>query len=216
MKKSPFDSRFNKSKSLSDFLPSYKNSRSDCYQNYIYYVTKRFAGTGDICECCYQKTHHSRSFEASWKFDDLEAVSSLFTLSSLMVFIMGLCVDMIAIFTVKKMNKLQFSTLHIACPSCLKRIKLLRFLSKILQGTLTTLMVIGLIYLVGMIVAMFTVPQMISIYTGGIIFILCVFVILFAALVHKSEKIGLLGDLSKIAKKPILLESIKFHITYHS
>jgi hypothetical protein len=216
MKKSPFDSRFNKSKSLSDFLPSYKNNRSDCYQNYIDYVTKRFAGTGDICECCYQKTHHSRSFKASWKFDDLEAVSSLFTLSSLMVFIMGLCVDMIAIFTVKKMNKLQFSTLHIACYSCLKRIKLLRLLSKILQGTLTTLMVIGLIYLVGMVVAMFTVPQMISIYTGGIIFILCVFVILFAALVHKSEKIGLLGDLSKIAKKPILLDSIKFHTIYHS
>jgi hypothetical protein len=210
MQKSLFDNRFDKSKSLSDFLPSYKN-RSDCYQNYIDYVTKKFTGIGDICECCHKRTERSKSFKASWKFDDLEAVSSLFTLSSLMVFIMGLCVDMIAIFTVKKMNKLQFSTLHIACPSCLARIKLLRLLSKILQGTLKTLMIIGLIYLVGMVVAMFTVPQMISIYTGGIIFILCVFVILFAALVHKSEKIGLLGDLSKIAKKPILLDSIKFH-----
>jgi hypothetical protein len=57
---------------------------------------------------------------------------------------------------------------------------------------------------------------MLSIFTVGAIVILCVFAIAFAMLVHKSEKIGLLGYLSKIAKKPIILESIKFHKAYHN
>jgi preprotein translocase subunit SecG len=41
--------------------------------------------------------------------------------------------------------------------------------------------------------------------------IACVLAMVFAFLVHKSEKIGLLGSLSKIAKNPIVLESIKFY-----
>jgi ABC-type multidrug transport system permease subunit len=215
MQKPLFDNRFDKSKSLSDFLPSYKN-RSDCYQNYIDYVTRKFTGIGDICECCHKRTDCSKTFKASWKFDDLETTSSLFTLSSLLVFIVGLCVNMIAIFTVKKMNKLQFSTIHVACSSCLTRIKLWRLLSKILQGTLTTLMIVSLIQLIFTIVLMFAQPQMMSIYTGGLMVILCALGMLFAVLVNRSERIGLLGDLSKIAKNPILLESIKFHTANRS
>jgi hypothetical protein len=215
MQKSLFDNCFDKSKSLSDFLPSYKNC-SDCYQNYIDYVTTRFTGTGDICECCHQQTHHSKTFNASWKFKSVDTASSLSTLSSLLAFIIGLLGNSIFILTFKRTNKLQFSTIHVACPSCLTRIKLWRLLSKISQGTMTTLMIITLIQLVFMTIFMFVIPQMMSIYTGGIIVVLCAFVILFSVLVHKSEKIGLVGDLSKIAKNPILLDSMKFHTTYHS
>lgn len=215
MQKSLFDNRFDKSKSLSDFLHSYKN-RSDCYQNYIDYVTKKFTGIGDICECCHTRTDRAKTFKASWKFDDLETASSLSILSSLLIFIIGLYVDMIAIFTAKKMNKLQFSTLHVACPPCYTRIKLWRLLSKVLQGTLTTLMIVSLILSVFTIVLMFAQPQMMSVYTGGFIVVLCALAILFAVLVNRSEKIGLLGDLSKIAKNPILLDSIEFHSACHS
>lgn len=210
MQKSLFDNRFDKSKSLSDFLPSY-NNRSDCYHSYIDYVTNRFTGTGDICECCHQKTHHSKTFKASWRFEYLDTESSLSVLSSLLELIIILLGSGIVILTYKRIEKIQFSTLHVACPSCSTKIKLWRLLSKISQGTLTSLMIISLIQLVFMVAVAFAVPQMRSIYTGGIIIVLSVLVILFAILVHKSDKIGLFGDLSKIAKNPILLESIKFH-----
>lgn len=210
MKKSPFDSRFNKSKSLSDFLPSYKNSRSDCYQNYIDYVTNRFAGTRDICDCCHQKTRHSKTFKASWRFEYLDTTSSLLAL--LLSSFAGAMV--VSLFL--RMNKLHFVTIHIACPACSTRIKLWRLISKILQGTLTTLMIISLIQLVFTVAMVFAQPQMLSMFTIGTIVVSCALAMVFAVLVHKSEKIGLLGDLSKIAKNPIILESTKFHEAYHS
>jgi hypothetical protein len=210
MKKSLFDSRFDRSKSLLDFLPSYKNNRSDCYQNYIDYVTKRFAGTEDICDCCHQKTYHSNTFKASWRFEYLDTTSSLLAL--LLSSFAGAMV--VSVFL--RMNKLHFSTIHIACPSCSTRIKLWRLISKILQGTLTTLMIISLIQLVFTVAIVFAQPQMLSMFTIGTIVTLCALAMVFAVLVHKSEKIGLLGDLSKIAKNPIILESTKFHKAYHS
>ncbi len=207
MQKSIFDNRFDKSKSLSDFLPSYK-SRSDCYQDYVDYVTNRFADTGDVCEYCYQKTHRLKTFKASWRFEYLDTTSSLLAL------ILTSFAGAIFVSIFIKMNKLYFSTLHVTCSSCSTRIKLWRLLSKTLQGILTTLMIISLVLLIFMLMAMFAQPQMMSIYLVGIIVLLCALVIVSAMLVHKSEKIGLLGDLSKIAKKPIILESIKFHKTH--
>jgi ABC-type multidrug transport system permease subunit len=209
IQKSVFDRRFDKSKSLSDFLPSYK-SRSDCYQDYLDYVTKRFAGAGDICECCNQKTLQSNTFKASWRFEYLDTTSSLLALI-LTSFAGAMFVSVFI-----KMNKLYFSTLHVTCPSCSTRIKLWRLLSKTLQGILTTLMIVSLILVIFTLMAMFAQPQMMSIYLVGIILVMCALVIGCAVLVHKSEKIGLLGDLSKIAKKPIILESIKFHKAHHN
>ncbi len=209
IQKSVFDRRFEKSKSLSDFLPSYK-SRSDCYQDYLDYVTKRFAGAGDICECCNQKTLQSNTFKASWRFEYLDRTSSL------LVLILTSFAGAMFVSVFIKMNKLYFSTIHVTCPSCSTRIKLWRLLSKTLQGILTTLMIISLILVIFTLMAMFAQPQMMSIYLVGIIVVMCALVILFAMLVHKSEKIGLLGDLSKIAKKPIILESIKFHKAHHN
>jgi ABC-type multidrug transport system permease subunit len=214
MQKSLFDNRFDKSKSLSDFLPSYKN-RSDCYQSYIDYVTKKFIGTGDICECCHQKTHDSKTFKASWKFEYLDTASSLSTLSSLLAFIIGLFGNSIFILTFKRMDKIQFATLHVACFSCSTKIKLWRLLSKILQVILATLMIVSLIQFIFMVIIMFAQPQTASIFTVGIIFTSCALGLVFTLLAHKSEKIGLLGDLSKIAKNPVILESIKFHKACH-
>jgi hypothetical protein len=200
------DSRFNRlfetSSSLSDFLPLYKN-RTECYQDYVSRTTEKFNSARKVCEFCKKQTLRQKTFRAFWKFEYSDLKSSLLT-ALLSSFIGALIGSM-----VMSMMKLRFTTLHTACPSCFGKIRALRSLSKLLQGLLSTLLIISIMFLVGMVMLPFFAPSMFSV--GSVVGIVIAFAlaIVFAFLIYKSERIGLFAAMLKIAKDPIILESIK-------
>ena len=206
MQSAKFDSLFDTSKSLSDFLPLY-NDRTECYQDYVSYIKDRFFSIGNACDFCQIETPIQKTFKAFWKFEYLETQAALLTV--LISSLIGALAGSVFMST----QKLHFSTLHTACLSCSRRIYGLRLLSKILQGLFSTLLVISLLLLAGTVMFLFFQPQMMSLlFVLGILFLM-VLTALCGLLIHQFEKIGLLGIMSKIAKKPIILKSVKFHKT---
>lgn len=206
MQSAKFDSLFHTSKSLADFLPLYTD-RTECYQHYVGYVKEKFHGISSVCDFCQTETPIQKTFKASWKFEYLETQAALLTV--LISSFIGALAGSIFMST----QKLHFSTLHTACSSCSRRIRGLRLLSRMLQGILSTLLVISLLFLVGTGMFLFFQPQMMSApFILGML-LLALLTAICGVLIHQSEKIGLLGVMSKIAKKPIVLKSVKFHET---
>lgn len=208
MQSSRFDSLFETSQSLEDFV-SADQDRSDCYKHYANYISDKFQQVGDTCEFCAKDPSPPKTFKASWRFEYVDSETS--SVAGIVRIVGGPIVGSMVSSAMISTQKLRFSTMHIACPSCFRSIRLGQLLAKSMNDICNAVLIFSLLIAIGTAASIYFKVATLSIVSVLAIAIPTALTIALWFISQRYQNLGLVGNLAKIAKAPIILESTKFH-----